>query len=1020
MSTELPASAYIDIAPNEYVTKYSFNRNFEKLLSNDTYLYDTYSVGVDPSATEIEKLKKIQTYNKLKTYSQGEFVFYKIKKSDTKFYILKSKQGPNTHKPTVRKNIMTDDLYVVNSDWWVIVGAQNEEKGTSFPKDQADMYVNSSRSTFQSNHESNNETLSAHPTGKLSLQDSTKAFKSLENISEDRTTVHYPSYLQSFVADNTTYSGYMRKWDNGLLEYDLTFHLGYISSDSSGIDIISANNLVVSHRNKNFMYFQTNDDYNIFNKGGEKYVVTPTSKQVNLNTEMNAYTGTIRFVEPFKDLNYMVFTSNVKNIETEAYNLKNEAIDAYDKRLILDGRQLVGHQVSAVFLNPCTIPDDVINITRDALADIKQVDGFPVKFNMSPWTSRLVNIDQNAFMNSDIEEISIPASTRYIGTGAFSNCTTLTCVNFYVYADDISSQVRIDQNAFPRTVLSVHIYKRNKNGFSASSISHEDAFLENVSLYDKLNNPNYRAFIGMNPVDNAVNVKDEGYVGMTSAPSLMRSLAPAIENDAKDAVVEVEAIENDDPNVFTIDVKAFLEELNAASQQKKLKSSTKMMFAATKPEIDINNVFLMNESHAISGFNSTGIVGNVSYDLRNLTTKPTSIQENALYGFTNLTGLTLNNELTSLSPNALPTSLRELNVNVVAGKSYQLSITTNIEQLSVYESSTPTSLQISSQYGIDDIYINANQKNIPSTSFYVPAVDNLYVNRPSVIGASAFWNISSLQNCIITSNESTTINANIFRYDIDEEDNISYAMSEQLKLVGNKWIVSSYGLAGVNTQSLSIDATGSKFNANSFFGLDTSFFVVKNIDDAISENQGSLTYRGFQAQALLCTEITQLAFDGISINDISSTYFPNATMKNIGVSDVLVRGSETDAMLYFESSSYEIFSSNYFNLDANSFISSLNISNISADNVDFIAIPRGVAGIGDNVFNASITTALTSSISINIDTIFIPNTVEHIGENAFKNLSTLTDIDFEPGIQLSSIGLSAFSGCTSLKDMQII
>lgn len=37
--TSMPYSSYVDIAPNEYVTKYSLNRNFEKLLSNDYYLY---------------------------------------------------------------------------------------------------------------------------------------------------------------------------------------------------------------------------------------------------------------------------------------------------------------------------------------------------------------------------------------------------------------------------------------------------------------------------------------------------------------------------------------------------------------------------------------------------------------------------------------------------------------------------------------------------------------------------------------------------------------------------------------------------------------------------------------------------------------------------------------------------------------------------------------------------------------------------------------------------------------------
>lgn len=54
----LPASSYIDIAPNEYITKYSINRNFEKLLSNDFYLYEKYSTSTDPSASPTEKLKK--------------------------------------------------------------------------------------------------------------------------------------------------------------------------------------------------------------------------------------------------------------------------------------------------------------------------------------------------------------------------------------------------------------------------------------------------------------------------------------------------------------------------------------------------------------------------------------------------------------------------------------------------------------------------------------------------------------------------------------------------------------------------------------------------------------------------------------------------------------------------------------------------------------------------------------------------------------------------------------------------
>jgi len=113
----------------------------------------------------------------------------------------------------------------------------------------------------------------------------------------------------------------MRKWDNGLLEYDMTFRLGYLSTDSQGLDILSANNLVAGRTPKNFLYFKTAGDYSIFNATGNNFSTTPTTKQLNLNTRMNAYAGKIVFPEPFKDLNYMVFTSNMKCLETEAYNL---------------------------------------------------------------------------------------------------------------------------------------------------------------------------------------------------------------------------------------------------------------------------------------------------------------------------------------------------------------------------------------------------------------------------------------------------------------------------------------------------------------------------------------------------------------------------------------------------------------------------------------------------------------------------------------------------------------------------
>jgi hypothetical protein len=65
----------------------------------------------------------------------------------------------------------------------------------------------------------------------------------------------------------------------------------------------------------------------------------------------------VEFIEPFKDLNYMVFTSNVKNVETEAYNNKIEAIDSYDKRLQINGLTIIGIEPNATFRLELKIPD---------------------------------------------------------------------------------------------------------------------------------------------------------------------------------------------------------------------------------------------------------------------------------------------------------------------------------------------------------------------------------------------------------------------------------------------------------------------------------------------------------------------------------------------------------------------------------------------------------------------------------------------------------------------------------------
>lgn len=119
-------------------------------------------------------------------------------------------------------------------------------------------------------------------------------------------------------------------------------------------------------------------------------------QQVNLNAGMNAFSTKIRFIEPFKDLNYMVFTSGVKSVETEAYDITNDVLSGYDPRFIVDGLDIVGVAEGSTFKQRATIPQEVVNIKSFALAYLEKVDDYVVAIDVLS-SSMLANIEPYAF-----------------------------------------------------------------------------------------------------------------------------------------------------------------------------------------------------------------------------------------------------------------------------------------------------------------------------------------------------------------------------------------------------------------------------------------------------------------------------------------------------------------------------------------------------------------------------------------------------------------------------------------------
>lgn len=67
------------------------------------------------------------------------------------------------------------------------------------------------------------------------------------------------------------------------------------------------------------------------------------------------------------------------------------------------------------------------------------------------------------------------------------------------------------------------------------------------------------------------------------------------------------------------------------------------------------------------------------------------------------------------------------------------------------------------------------------------------------------------------------------------------------------------------------------------------------------------------------------------------------------------------------------------------------------------------------ISNNSVKNALSA-----VNTIYIPNTIKAIGASAFYMLSTVEDIIFDNGIDLTAIGENAFGGMPVLNDFAVL
>ena len=976
-------SSNVDVAPNEYVLKYSYNRNFLKLCKNDEYLASQLSA--EPGKFHVE------TYNKKKTYRKDEYVFYKLKKDAQQFYLLQSLQNANMHKPlaTIDDN---GNIAIVNGEWWKIVGIPYDaESKSKSPKGIADEYVLQKKNIFRSQHEQSDD---LHPTRELGFSKSTVLFKNLTNIDSQQSSFMYPSHIEMLHNDDTIQHGYLRKWENGLLEYDIVFKVGVVGKTEYGQDLISANNQRFFNRNTNNLYFKEPEDFAIFAQGGTDSVVTDDSKQVNLNRNLNAYVGNIQFPEPFKDTNYMIFTTNIKNVDIESPNVTLKDIEVFDNRLCITGLEIDGYKPEAQFKYPLEIPSAVVNIKEYALAEIQKTENYPVDIRFQG-KSNINVINEQAFAYSKIDKIEFPSSLKYIASKAFYGCDELTSLTFNLKMNP-KDQVKIDFGAFANTLVSSVTLVYEPTLLAASKTEGEtrkEAYSNEKDLYEKLKDSDTRIYYGLNNLDPS-NIKAVGKTFAQEKPKMMFA-ANVIASDVQQEKLE-------EKNYTTINIQDFLKELEP---QKNSSSKILMKSALMKGANDININTLINalvevEGKRIVGFNNDQVPDDqsIEVDLGKLTATVDTIATSAFAEAYSISSLIIPSNITSIESDFIGELYCDVNVDA----SNQTRFDTD-----AFRYATINVLSIGGNYAAVADFIRFPNNN----------VDTCYIE------ARAYE-----QGCI----------------------------KGDLRTLVLKSPTLSANCISVNVKCLSVDMTHSKFENKSFSGSLIDSFVLKNIKDSQIRESNGKQLSGLYADCFLSAEIDQVEFQDIDYysevsvmfqsgnvpdNKDNTTRLEDGTIINTIEDCVIVENNAINAI-----PSYLILSEDKTNLISCDFarilyyryktlimpisISSINSKSMqppmnwppetSADLKQYVQNDPWLSG--HNMKDEDIESwFIKEEVSaFGIETIIVPESVQRIEDYAFASNEQLKNISFNQGINLSYIGDKIISGCNNLEKFEIL
>lgn len=286
---------------NEVLNQFTINKNLEKLYQNDLKLSNEkekiYSNGIN---------SYIQNY----AYKKNDIVWFKTKSPITnrnEIFILRSIISDNIHIPEPK--VTEKGIISFEDSGWV----DCQDFVTCVQNDLSSYIKIEYTEKIAIDHQNSEK---YHKYGRISEENFPNILlkKDLSNIDVKRRYFHFPYETVILEKDNVILGGQYRKWDCGLIEYDIIFRLGYTGNkiEKNGIyyDEVKCNNIDLSSNN----YFMEEKDAKIFNISSDiEPIFINNTAETNHNEYINTYSSQINFPVPFINENYMIFGSQFRN-----------------------------------------------------------------------------------------------------------------------------------------------------------------------------------------------------------------------------------------------------------------------------------------------------------------------------------------------------------------------------------------------------------------------------------------------------------------------------------------------------------------------------------------------------------------------------------------------------------------------------------------------------------------------------------------------------------------------------------